>query len=462
MGLDLSGKDSLIGEGTVSITIEKSHPLILLSNSLEWITLMDLVIVDLQETTAKGFWYLGRKLVVRIHLGAYILQKLYDLTDRKLEYYIKDNAAFQLFCGKQIVRKWNAPDHTKIEEFRNRLSPETVKILANTITQTATKLGFADPSKIDIDSTVQSANITYPSDASLMCKIIGIGKKFIDYITKKQKNIGVKFGIDFKSVKEAARKYFFLAKNKPVEVKRKVFKDLHKLVKQQIKPLVNLCQTLTGEQIKQLPWNMKQAFYQIKEKTWRYILDVAHFTRTHTLKTGKILSFHAKELACIKKGKAGKEFEFGRVFQLGRLAGNFIFVQRSTSIEMNDKKSFIPFLEEYTELFGNEIIANVATDKGYWSRKNQKELLDRKIPIEGFQKPGKRKQKKVNIALQEALQNRRAGIEPLIGHIKKGGQLGKSRMKSDAATLAAGYGSVLGFNLRQTIRWQQGKMKSLS
>jgi hypothetical protein len=61
--------------------------------------------------------------------------------------------------------------------------------------------------------------------------------------------------------------------------------------------------------------------------------------------------------------------------------------------------------------------------------------------------------------LQEILRNRRAGIEPLIGHIKRGGQLGKSKMKSDQATLAAGYGSVLGFNLRQMIRHQQGKMK---
>ena len=63
-----------------------------------------------------------------------------------------------------------------------------------------------------------------------------------------------------------------------------------------------------------------------------------------------------------------------------------------------------------------------------------------------------------NIALQDHLRNRRAGIEPLIGHTKKGGQLGKSRMKSDTATLAAGYGSVLGFHLRQMVRWQQGKM----
>ena len=55
------------------------------------------------------------------------------------------------------------------------------------------------------------------------------------------------------------------------------------------------------------------------------------------------------------------------------------------------------------------------------------------------------------------LVNRRAGIEPLIGHTKHGGQLGTSRMKQDDTTLAAGYGAIGGFNLRQLLRHLLGK-----
>ena len=55
------------------------------------------------------------------------------------------------------------------------------------------------------------------------------------------------------------------------------------------------------------------------------------------------------------------------------------------------------------------------------------------------------------------LANRRAGIEPLIGHAKHGGQLGQSRMKQDETTLAAGYASIGGFNLRQLLRHLLGK-----
>ena len=98
------------------------------------------------------------------------------------------------------------------------------------------------------------------------------------------------------------------------------------------------------------------------------------------IKAGKILSLHAKEVACIKKGKVGKEFEFGRVFQLGRIKGNFLFVLESTSLQMNDKHSFIPFLEQHAALFGQGSLETVAVDKGYWSAKNQKALKERGLP----------------------------------------------------------------------------------
>jgi hypothetical protein len=44
------------------------------------------------------------------------------------------------------------------------------------------------------------------------------------------------------------------------------------------------------------------------------------------------------------------------------------------------------------------------------------------------------------------------GIDPVIGHAKHGGQLGRSRMEQDETTLAAGYGAIGGFNLRQLVR----------
>ena len=232
MSLDLSGKDNGTACQSIKICIPKEHPLVKLANMLPWSALFEIVIPDLKKTTAKGRWWLGRKLIIRIHLAAYILQRLYDLTDRQTEYGIKDNAAYQLFCGKSVVDTFNPPDHTKIEEFRNRLSPETQRRLANETAKIAVGLGFGDPRDVDFDSTVQQANIAYPSDADLMTKLAGMGKKVLDYLKEKgARFIPEDIEIDMKLVGSKAREYFFLAKNTAIEKRREVFASLHKLNK---------------------------------------------------------------------------------------------------------------------------------------------------------------------------------------------------------------------------------------
>ncbi len=83
----------------LTIAVAPSHPLIQLAQVIPWQALAQLVLPDLQHTTAKGKWWIGRKLQLRVHLGAFLLQWIYNLTDRQVEWGIKDNAAYQLFGG---------------------------------------------------------------------------------------------------------------------------------------------------------------------------------------------------------------------------------------------------------------------------------------------------------------------------------------------------------------------------
>ena len=460
MSLDISGFHDNVEAASVSIYVTNNHPLLKLANMIPWLVFMEMILKDLKNTTAKSCWWMGRKLKVRVHLAVFILQKLYNLTDRKAEYGLRDNAAYQLFCGVNIVEEWRVPDHTKIEEFRNRLSPETQRSIANEIAKVAVTLGFADPAQTDFDSTVQEANISYPSDATLMTKLAGLGKKVVDHLKEKTRNfVPESLNFDMKRIKEIARSYFFMAKNTAIEKRRQVFSQLHHFVKHQMYPIIDLCAKLDPRRLARVPWNVRRAIDQITNLARRYLLDVAHFARTNTIKIGKILSFHAHAVACIQKGKVGKLREFGRIFQLGRIKGNFLFVLESTSLQMNDKKSFMPLLLEHEKLFGKGSLESVATDKGYWSSKNFKGAIKLGVQDVGLQHPINVKSPSgQNTQKLDGLRDRRAGIEPLIGHTKHGGQLGRSRMKSDTATLAAGYGSVLGFNMRQLIRHQGGKM----
>ena len=202
MALDFSGTEAVVAGGSVQIVVPDSHPLIFLANALNWQTLIEIVSADLMRSTAKGNWQVGRKLQVRIHLAVYLLQVLYNLTDRKAEYGVKDNVTFQLFCGLKIVANWHTPDHTKIEKFRNRLRPATQNALANELAKFAVAQGLADASEADFDSTVQEANIAYPADANLMTKLAGLGKKIIGYFGEKMRGILPKgLGVDMKKIK---------------------------------------------------------------------------------------------------------------------------------------------------------------------------------------------------------------------------------------------------------------------
>ena len=187
---------------------------------------------------------------------------------------------------------------------------------------------------------------------------------------------------------------------------------------------------------------------------------MAHFIRTHSLKPGKILAFQCAAVACIRKGKVGKENEFGRVCQVGRIGGNFLLVGTCSSLRMEDSASLGPMITEHQRLLGTGTLQSCGMDKGYYSAANRKYL--RALPgLEevGLQQPGLdlTTLSESERAIRRRLANRRAGIEPLLGHAKQGGQLGHSRMKSDETTLAAGYAAVGGFNLRQLSRHQLGK-----
>ncbi len=371
MSICQSGLNSKVIGKTVNVEINRDHPLIQFANTLLWEEMANVVLPDLQKTTTKNQWWVGRPLRLRIHLGIYILQQLLNKTDRQVEYDVKDNAAYQLFCGREIVKKWHCPDHTKIEEFRSRLSPETQRKLANHIAVIASGLGFSNPIQFDIDSTVQEANMSYPSDVSLLTKVGAMTKKVWNYLTQKIVNFQLDpIAIDLKAIKAKARACFF-NKSKDPEEKNNALHELWMSVFTQVSPVLRILEKVLDElDWKQMPWNIKRTAEQLVNHAHDYLVDVTIFLNRGVMEVGKRISFHLDQVACFNKGKI-KGLQFGRAYQLGRIGGNFLIVGKSTSIRMEDKSSVQPMLEMHQNLFGKSKKLSVALDKGYYSKNNK-------------------------------------------------------------------------------------------
>ena len=463
MGFNFSGISSkIVGVKDITIKVNSdTNPLIVLANKIDWLNLADLVLPDLKKTTAKLCWWRGRKLELRIHLAVYILQKMYDYKDRQTEELIKANAVYQVFCGETNIKKWHCPDHTKIEDFRSRLSPGTQKVIANETAKLGVKLGFVDPKEADCDSTIQEANIAYPSDVNLMVQLVALARKVADYMNKNIPCFKLNpLNIDYKNVKSIARKYFFSDYKKNTEEQFLILVGVWRAAYKNVCEVTRYTKVLLNPKREYIPWNIKNAASTLHEHSSKYFLNVIPFIFNHIAVKDKLLSLHASKVAFFNKGKLSKKKQVGRVFQLGRIKGNLMFVCKCTSVQMPDKKSLTNLIETHQSLFGAGTLRSVSFDKGYYSLNNDKTLVKNNLSPLGLQKPGGRKAlTSTELDLELNLANRRAGVEPLIGHVKQGGQLDRSRMKSDDTTESAGYAAVTGFNFRQILRYLSLEMK---
>lgn len=457
MGFCSSGIDKRITTTRVIIEVNEEHPLIKLANKIDWEGLAAVVLPDLKKTTVKWKYWMGRKLNLRIHLAVFLLQQLLNTTDRGIENSIYLTPLYQLFCGKTIVKNWHCPDHTKIEEFRSRLSPQTHCFLANEIAKLAAKLKFAKPEHIDIDSTVQEPDMQYPAVCNLLKTIATQSDRIQKLLVKKgNKNVPE---VDIKTIRKKERQYFFIKRKKSVKnAQEKLFalKKLWEIISQNTMPILHRAQYLNEPYVFAcLNKREQQLVEQFTTKAPVFLSQVFENHIENIPNRSKIYSLHRNDVDCFNKIKHHKNCEFGRQFQIGRIGGNFVWSIPNHSIRMHDAECFKPMIRGHLNLFGIPI-ESVGTDKGYYAKENEQFALDLKIKDVAIQKPNRKLLDPPDNPIDPdrllELINRRSGIEPIIGHLKKRWQMGRSKMKLDRTTESSGFTAMLGWNLHQLMR----------
>jgi hypothetical protein len=150
-------------------------------------------------------------------------------------------------------------------------------------------------------------------------------------------------------------------------------------------------------------------------------------------------------VTCIRKGKVGKLNEFGRKWFVAKIQGNYAFgFSPKGNVRLEDSVSLDIGISQFKEIF-KTTPSSIAGDQGFWSNENLVSCLENEIEEIGIHPRGKLNWL-VNDEEIERLRNRRASTEGIIGHIKMRG-MGKSKMKSDAATFLEGQRAILSLNL---------------
>lgn len=427
---------------STTVRVEPDHRLITLCKSIPWERTMEKSIVILYDEQGIS-QDLGRPLDLRAHLGAYILQATFGWTDRWTEEMIRFYIPARIFCG--YADSTGSLDHTKIEEFRNRFGEKGARLITEDMLKTAKKFGLTEPTDVDMDTTVQEAGITYPTEMKLMHHLM----KRLTLLHGTIKGVGGRGIKGIKSMATQFKKYLteyrFFAKDK--KMKTELVQKAGALSE---KALEQLNQFLPG----QTTFNKLQRRYQEEIlRLWSLgpqLMDqIGYWLRTGKVAKDKIISLWKFVPKAISKNKIGKPVEFGRKWIVNCYRGGYMLVMAHSNQKISDPDCVIESLSLHKRVF-DEVPKSYGTDRGMYSAQNLEFCLSAGIEKIAIQPKGKA-QPLVSRQDHQELANRRAGIEPRIGHLKTRG-LGRSKMKTDQGDLISGYRSALSWNLSLLMR----------
>ena len=160
----------------------------------------------------------------------------------------------------------------------------------------------------------------------------------------------------------------------------------------------------------------------------------------------KLYSFHAPEVECIGKGKARAPWEFGvkvSIVTTNARAPGGQFVLHAAALPGNpyDGHTLRTVLEDTQRLTGREI-ERVYVDKGY---RGHDAPHPRRVFISG--------QKRGIFGVIKRELRRRSAVEPLIGHMKEEGHLGRCYLKGYAGDAANAVLTAAGYNFKRVLAW---------
>jgi transposase, IS5 family len=293
------------------------------------------------------------------------------------------------------------------------------------VAQQSGALRTKDLARITVDTTVQPKNITFPTDAKLLHAAI----KGLNHLARRH-------GIRLR------QSYLRIAKHAAMMAGRYAHAKQFNRHRRQLRIL----RTRLGRIIRDV--GRKIAGQPALEEAFQWPLSRASQIRSQQQRQRgwKLYSFHAPEVECIGKGKASAPYEFGVKVSIVTTnarapGGQFVLHAKALPGNPYDGHTLRSTVEDTERLTGREI-ERAYVDKGY---RGHDAANPHRVFISG-QKRG------VFGAIKRELR-RRSAIEPVIGHMKAEGHLGRCYLKGTAGDAANAILTAIGHNLRLVLAW---------
>lgn len=366
---------------------------------------------------------------IRLMCSLLILKYLYDLSDEGLIEQWVQNPYYQYFGGYSEFQ-WKQPcAASELVHFRYRIGRQGEELILRESIRIHDDLSGKKKQRkprkekrVFSDTTVQEKDITFPTDTKLY-------KKIVEGCRKIARENGIKVRQSYKrTVPKLMQAQRF--RNHPKN-KSKAIRAERKL------------KTIAGRMLREVDRQLDG----IERLMYQGFMDIAYRVLAQKKKDNhKILSLHEPHVYCISKGKEWRKYEYGsKVNVLWGWTSGLVMGVHNCEKNLHDSKTVEPTLEQFERVNGY-LPQECITDRGFTGKTEVKGV---KVSIP---KPGSKKASQYQKRKAREKFSKRAGIEPIISHLKSDFRLKRnylSGIDGDHHNLIM---SAVAFNIRKWIK----------
>jgi len=400
---------------SIQDTLDQKHPLFILANKIDW----GLFEREFTPLYSQDRGRPGKP--IRLMVGLLLLKHIRNISDESVVEQWSENIYYQYFCGETFFNSGAPCEASELVHFRKRIGEQGIELILKESIRINGKDG--QDGNVSVDTTVQEKNITYPTDSKLHKKIINKCRKIAE-----QENIKVR------------QSYSRTLKKLSVDQR---FRN-HPTNKGKAKKADSKVKTIAGRLVRELERKL------VAGSKYQDVLDLFKAVLAQKRKDkNKIYSLHEPDVCCISKGKEHKKYEFGNKASFVRTDAGVIVGALGFRNEF-DGHTLEPALVQTERLTGQSPkVAKV--DRGYRGRKKigTTEIL---IPS-----PPKKNQSYYERSKIRKAHQKRAAIEPIIGHLKANHRLSRNFYKGITGDNMNIMLAAAAFNFKRMMnKWKKG------
>ena len=348
---------------------------------------------------------------------------------------VRANLVYREFTG---VGGGKVPDDKTMGRLARQLGPEAIEKLHQRTVAIAREKKVVEGRKLRVDTTVVETNIHYPTDSTLMGDGVRVLTRVMKRVAAAAGEAGTKFRDRSRSVKRRILEIAYAARNKNEKGQAKMKAAYGKLLEATSR-VVGQAQKFSAAIAGQAKQDGQSVLQKAKQQIDEMIPRVrqvmkqarARVLEGNTRSENKILSVFEPETEVIRKGKASKPTEFGKMVKIQEAENQIVIHCEVFDERPSDSDLLTPSLEKHRELLDR--VPDLATaDAGFFSAANEaaaKEMGVKRVAVPSRStKSEKRKQEQKKRWFKKA-QKWRTGCEGRISILKRRHGLNRSRYK---------------------------------